>query len=42
MIVERYLDALTSHDWDALLAKHGAHRVETPFYSIFVYRLTRP
>jgi 4-amino-4-deoxy-L-arabinose transferase-like glycosyltransferase len=28
--------------WDALLAKHGAERVETPGSSIFVYRLTRP
>ena len=28
--------------WDALLAKHGAQRIETPFYSIFVYRLARP
>jgi hypothetical protein len=28
--------------WDSMLARHGAHRVETPVYSIFVYRLTGP
>ena len=28
--------------WESMLARHGAHRVETPAYSIFVYRLTGP
>ncbi|MEK6375495.1 MAG: glycosyltransferase family 39 protein [Acidobacteriota bacterium] len=28
--------------WQAMLARHGARRVETPGYSIFVYRLTGP
>ena len=27
--------------WDALLARHGAQRVDTPGYSIFVFRLSR-
>ena len=27
--------------WDAMLARHGAQRVETPGYSIFVFRLRR-
>jgi len=28
--------------WQTMLARHGAQRVETPGYSIFVYRLTGP
>ena len=27
--------------WESMLARHGAQRVETPFYSIFVFRLSR-
>jgi 4-amino-4-deoxy-L-arabinose transferase-like glycosyltransferase len=27
--------------WESMLARHGARRVETPFYSIFVFRLSK-